>query len=472
MRAALDETCAWWNGQLSVLRVETNRPDVDRLVNDWLPYQLLTARLWGRSGPQQRSGAYGYRDQLQDVLPLALTDPPRARSQILLHARQQFREGDAPKWWHPAWDGGTGICVRTAASDPHLWLPYVVIRYVRATGDVALLDECVPFMEAPPLPKGQEGRMFVPRPSQDAGSIDEHCRRAIDWSLARFGRNGLPLLGSGDWNDGIDLPGLLGRGESVWLGFFLHGILQDYAALLRRRGRDAADYTQAAARLRQSLDRQWRDGRGYLRATTDDGEDFDSCDALISAWPALSGAVERERALAAIELGLAKLQRENRVLLLTPPFSETSRPYPGRIAEYPPGVRENGGQYSHGASWLVDALLCCAAGATADEAAALRARAFEVWLRISPLSKCGADNMAVYGLPPHQQPADVYDGAGHAGRGGWAWYTGAAARMLSAAYALLGVELQDGELKLNAPPPADGSLVLRGLQFRGQRIIP
>jgi len=465
-------TQRWWDEQLSELSVETTRRDVDRLLNTWLPYQLLTSRLWARTGPEQRSGAFGFRDQLQDVLPLCFTGPDRARAQILLHAAQQFREGDAVKWWHPSFEGRTGMAVRTRASDPHLWLPYVVTRYVRATGEEGVLGEMVPFLEGRPVPHGEEGLMFVPRASRDRGTLYEHCRRAIEWSLARCGARGLPLLGSGDWNDGLDAPGMDGRGESVWMGFFLHGILRDFAPVAARiEGPEAARrYEAEAGRLRLALEPMWRDD-GYVRATTDDGSELCFASALMAAWPALSGAVDLERAEEALETGLVHLERPGRVLLLSPPFDERSKPYPGRIADYPPGVRENGGQYSHGASWIVDAWMRCAEMADqagdAARAARCRDRAFRVWLEVSPLTKTSPR----YGLPPHQQPADVYDGQSYGGRGGWSWYTGAAARMLSAAYALLGIVVEDGVLKLaeHAFMPK-GELELRHVTFRGRRV--
>jgi cyclic beta-1,2-glucan synthetase len=466
---ALEKTKAWWNETLSVLRIETNEPAFDRLVNDWLPYQLLCARLWGRTGPSQRSGAYGFRDQLQDVLPLTFLKPEWTRSQILLHAAQQFIEGDAVKWWHPSWEGKTGIAVRTRASDPHLWLPYVVARYVEATGDTGVLKEQVPFLEGRPVPKGHEGFLFAPRPSRDTGSVYEHCRRALEYTLARRGAHDLPLLGSGDWNDGLDVPGIKGKGESVWLGFFLHDVLVKFASLAERcEGPQAKSrYLKEARNLSAALATMWRED-GYVRGITDEGEEFKACSALTTAWPLLSGAVDATRGQAALEMGLERLEKSNRVLLLTPPFTEDSLPYPGRIAEYPPGVRENGGQYSHGVSWLVDALLRCAEQAP-EHAERYRARAVDLWIKISPLSK--SDQPHIYGLPPHQQPADVYDGPGYEGRGGWSWYTGAAARMLSTAYELLGLRIEDGKLKL----PEDlflrkGHLQVKRLCYRGQQI--
>ncbi len=464
-----------WDARLSVLRIKTNRPDVDRLVNDWLPYQLLASRLWGRTGPAQRSGATGYRDQLQDVIPLIHLAPERARSQILLHAKHQYLEGDACKWWHRAPNGGTGLADRTHSSDPHLWLPYVTIRYVKGTGDAAILDAVESFLEANPVPKGQEGEATVPLNSRDKDTLLGHCARAIDYSLARFGAHGLPLVGSGDWDDGMHLVGAEGRGESVWLGFFLHGILLDIAPIFDAKGDGAraARYRERAGTLRAALAECWRGDR-YVRDFNDEGREISSMSAMTAHWPTLTHAVDFERGREAIEKALAVLGRTNRVLLVTPPFNEHSDPYPGRSAEYPPGVRENGGQYSHGVSWFVDALAKLGAQAKSagdDETAqALFCQAFETWIAISPISKLTTPAEAdVYGLPPHQQPADVYEGEGYAGRGGWSWYTGAAARMISAAYAMLGLEFENGELR----PRADafdpkGDLKLESVTYKGK----
>jgi cyclic beta-1,2-glucan synthetase len=473
--AALAESRAAWVTETSVLRVKTNQPEFDRLVNDWLPYQLLASRLWGRTGPAQRSGATGYRDQLQDVIPLIFLDPPRARAQILLHAAHQFFEGDAVKWWHRAPNGGTGLGDRTHASDPHLWLPYVALRYVNGTGDAAMLDCVEPFLEAPPVPKDREGEATVPLTSRDKDTLLGHCARAIDYTLARFGAHGLPLMGTGDWDDGMDHVGAGGRGESVWMGFFLHGILLDMAPLFELRGdaKRAARYRDEAVKLRAALAQCWRGDR-FLRAFADDGRELTPMSAMTASWPVLSGAVDAERGRETVENALNILARPDRILLVTPPYNEHSSPYPGRSAEYPPGVRENGGQYSHGVSWFVDALskLAIEAKAQGDEAtaAALFAKAYQSWVAISPLSKLTTPEQAdIYGLPPHQQPADVYEGEGYEGRGGWAWYTGSAARMISAAYAMLGFELENGELKLRADAfEPKGELRLESVSYRGK----
>ncbi|ANX04944.1 GH36-type glycosyl hydrolase domain-containing protein [Immundisolibacter cernigliae] len=467
-QAALAATEADWRRRLGMLRVKTDRPDFDRLINTWLPYQVVAARLWARCGPQQRSGAYGFRDQLQDVLPLLLIDPQTAREQILRHASQQFLQGDVVHWWHPTPAGGTGFAARTRASDPQAWLPYLTAQYVTATGDAGILSEVTPFLEGRPIPHGAEGLGFAPQPSAERASLYEHCRRAVDYTLARRGRHGLPLIGSGDWNDALDRIGHHGRGQSVWLGFFLHRVLIDFAPLAQAHG-DVATATRwlgEAARLRTALAGMQRDAR-YLRAIADDGTPLLLPNALTAAWPALSGAVPNDIALAALRADLPELESDHLVRVQWPPSDEHSKPWPGRIALYPPGVRENGGQYSHGSSWLVDALTALARDAGNPETAQLlRADALRLWCKISPLDRDGPELAARYGLAPHQQPADIYSGPGHEGRGGWSWYTGAAARMLWAAYGLLGIELRAGELHVRAAAGTDANL--RGIHWRGK----
>ena len=450
---ALAATRAHWAARLGKIEVKTNRPDFDRLVNTWLPYQLYTSRLFGRIGPNQRGGAIGYRDQLQDVLPLILIEPALARAQIVLHAGQQFPEGDVLKWWHRGPRGGTGVAQRTRASDPHLWLPYVLARYVRQSGDASVLDETTHYLEAPAVPKGDDTALVMPRPSREVGDVYEHCQRAIRYTLARLGANGLPLLEAGDWNDGIDALGRKGVGTSVWMGFFFFNVLDGFVPLARLRQDEAFALIceQAREALRKALEVAWR-GDHYALDFADDGRALDMPNAMTTGWAAYSGALDFDRALAALEGGLKGIERPDRVLLTQTPFFEHSQPYPGRIADYPPGVRENGGQYSHGASWIIDGFLRLAEDARgrgeAKRADELAARAFEMFEKISPLKKTDPERIAAYGLIPIQQPADIYDGYGHGGRGGWSWYTGSAARMLSAAYALLGVSLVEGELRV------------------------
>ncbi|GMU45877.1 MAG: hypothetical protein AMXMBFR26_06590 [Porticoccaceae bacterium] len=469
-QAGLAAAAADWRRRLGALQVETDRPDFDRLVNVWLPYQLISARLWARCGPEQRSGAYGFRDQLQDVLPLLLLDPALARAQILRHAGQQFVEGDVLHWWHPLTGERTGFAARTRASDPQAWLPYLAAQYVAATGDAGVLDERTAFVEGPAIPHGAEGWGFAPRPSAEQATLYEHCRRAIDYTLARRGRDGLPLIGTGDWNDALDRIGHRGRGQSVWLGMFLHRVLADFIPLATARG-DAATAArwQAAAQALRTAIAGVRRGARYLRAIDDTGTELLHANALTAAWPALSGAVPAADALAALRAELPQLETEVLVRVQWPPFDEHANPWPGRIALYPPGVRENGGQYSHGASWLVDALVMLAREsgdpATARE---LGETAWRLWQKISPLDRDAPAQAARYGLAPNQQPADIYSGLGHEGRGGWSWYTGAAARMLHAAHLLLGIERRGGEIDLR--PLSGAGPQRRRVQVHGEAI--
>jgi cyclic beta-1,2-glucan synthetase len=475
-KALLQETCDLWAQRFAKIQIETNQPEFDRLVNHWLPYQLLASRLWGRTGPNQRGGAFGYRDQLQDVLPLVFFDPEAVRRQIVLHAAQQFPEGDVFKWWHQAPNGETGIGQRTRASDPHLWLPYVVTRYLKATGDDSVLDETLPYLEGPKIPNGVVDLVFAARPSLEMGSVYDHCRRAIDHALGRFGSHGLPLIGTGDWNDSIDVAGLQDKGESVWLGFFLHDVLLGFSDFVRAREGEAAAHAFQArtAALQQALDAVWLGDR-YPLAYDDSGAPFDVASAMTAAWPVLSGAADLERGRRALDEGMRHLEKDDRILLVTPAFDETSSPFPGRVTDYPPGVRENGGQYSHGVSWVVDAYMRLAAQAKANGedllAAKMAARAFQCWVKISPIGKTEGDKLATYGLAPHQQPADIYDGPGYEGRGGWSWYTGSAARMLSAAYAILGIEMKNGEI--TAPDDLfepKGALQVKAIRIDGKMI--
>ena len=446
-------TRASWAERLGKVEVRTNRADFDRLVNTWLPYQLYASRLFGRVGPNQLGGATGYRDQLQDVLPLTLLEPRLARAQIVLHASQQFREGDVLKWWHRAPGGGTGLGQRTKASDPHLWLPYVLARYVGDSGDRTVLDEVTPFLEGEAVPAHEDTWIVVPRVSRETATVYEHARLTIEFTLRHLGANGLPLLRAGDWNDGIDALGRRGTGASVWMGFFLANVLDGFVELARIKGDEdfAARCRQALAAQRKALDTGWM-GDHYALDFADDGREVGARNAMTTGWSAHSGACDDARALAAIEGGLKGIERSNRILLLETPFYEHSQPYPGRIADYPPGVRENGGQYSHGATWIVDGFMRLATSARArgdhEQASRLRGRAFEIYEKISPLRKTDPETLAVYGLIPIQQPADIYDGWGHGGRGGWSWYTGSAARMLSAAYAILGIEQRGGKISL------------------------
>ncbi|RYB02694.1 glycosyl transferase family 36 [Lichenibacterium ramalinae] len=473
-RAALKATEAWWAERIGAIRVETDDPAFDRLVNHWLPYQSLASRLWGRTGPNQRGGAFGFRDQLQDVLPFLFFDPSLTRRQIVIHSGVQFPEGDVFKWWHLAADGRVGLGQRTRASDPHLWLPYVLVRYIEATGDWSVLDERQPYLDGAPVPDGAMDLLLAPRLSRETGDVYDHCVRAIRYTTDRMGAHGLPLIGTGDWNDGIDAAGPGGRGEGTWLACFLFDIVRRFAAVADRRdGRAAGDrYRAEADRLARAIDGVWT-GDHYVFDFVDDGRPLDPPSIMAAAWPVLSGAAPLDKGRRALEHGLGALEKPDRILLVTPPFDEDSDPYPGRIADYPPGVRENGGQYSHGASWAVDAWVAIAGRAReagdVDGARDAMARAMRCWRAISPLGKTEGEALGVYGLAPHQQPADIYDGESYGGRGGWSWYTGSAARMLSAAYAILGLRMENGHIHIpDDLHAARGDLRIKRIWVKGE----
>jgi len=453
IRTAFDEAVAFWDALVSRLQVETPEPAIDLLINGWLLYQTLGCRIWARSAFYQSGGAYGYRDQLQDAAALAVIRPDITRAQILLAAAHQFVEGDVLHWWHPApLERG----LRTRFADDLLWLPYVTAQYVRVTGDLALLDEIQPYLTAPALAPGQDEDYLTPMPSGEIGDLYDHCCRAIDRSLTR-GAHGLPLMGSGDWNDGMNRVGREGRGESVWMGFFLYLVLADFLPLCERRGDQArqARYRAYQADLERALERAGWDGAWYRRAYYDDGTPLGSAsdtecriDALVQSWAVLSGAVPRERAEQTLDSLLRELASESDRLirLLTPPFVTTPRD-PGYIKGYVAGVRENGGQYTHAACWAVAAL---AKLGWCDQAAP--------WLvRLSPINHSQtAEDVARYRLEPYVIAADIYAEPPHVGRGGWSWYTGSAGWWYRVALeSILGVRLENGrELVIRPCIPA------------------
>ncbi|MGO9598010.1 MAG: GH36-type glycosyl hydrolase domain-containing protein [Isosphaeraceae bacterium] len=475
--AALESTRQWWLGLMSTLRVQTNRTEFDRYLN-WLKYQALAERIWARRGFYQASGAYGFRDQVQDSVNLIWMDPAVARNQILLHASHQFFEGDVVHWFHRLQDGRTGFVGRTHASDNLLWLPWAVVEYLAATGDESLLDETATYLDAEqpfePLPQGKQGIGFDPLRSTRADTVYRHCLKAIDLVLnRRMGAHGLPLMGTGDWNDGLDEIGSQGRGESVWLGFFLHFILNRMAVIVaRKEGNDRSDHYRARLQaLEEALELTWRGDR-YLRAFHDDGTEIGvkgsgvwEIDALCAAWAVLSG-VNPGRAKVVFDTALLILEKESTILLGWPPLREDTKPYLGRSSLYPEGVRENG-MYCHGVQWLVGAARLLAEGAhregDREGARQYLDTAYRLWLKTSPISHTDDEAIEIYGGQPNKQAADMVT-TFDPGRMIWNGYTGAAGWMFRQALeGVLGLRLDQGQMVV--PVDLVGTIEIRPIRI-------
>jgi cyclic beta-1,2-glucan synthetase len=439
--AALSEVRAFWTDLLGRVQIETPSPAIDLMVNGWAAYQNLACRLWARSAFYQSGGAYGFRDQLQDAAAMIYLDPALTRRQILANAAHQFVEGDVLHWWHPPQSRG----MRTRFADDLLWLPYLTSFYIRASGDRAVLAEPIPFITAPLLEPGEDERFLQAEDSGERADLFEHCCRAIDRSLVK-GVHGLPLFGCGDWNDGMNRVGCEGRGESVWMGFFLVAVIGEFLPFCLERGAAARveRYRNYRDELLVALNAAGWDGDWYRRAYYDDGtalgsRDSDECqiDALAQAWAVISGVAPPQRAESALDALEQRLisDSDGVIRLLAPPFVDTPHD-PGYIKGYVAGVRENGGQYTHAALWVVKAMA----------EAGRHGRAAELLQMLSPATHGGsAERIERYKIEPYVVAADVYGVAPHVGRGGWSWYTGSAGWYFRVALeSVLGLTLQNG----------------------------
>lgn len=444
---AMQHMLDFWNHTLHQTTVSTPSAEMDVLLNGWLLYQSLCCRMWARTAFYQAGGAYGYRDQLQDSLALLHTLPDMTRQQILLHAAHQYEEGDVQHWWHVETERG----IRTLFTDDLLWLPYVTARYVEQTGDHTVLEEVVHYITSEPLQEGEHERYEPTVRSEESGTVYEHCLRAIDKALSRIGEHGIPLIGVGDWNDGMNLVGAEGRGESVWLGWFLSVVIEQFSNVCMgdKDTERQASYEQQRQQIIAANNEHGWDGQWYRRAFTDSGSWLGSIhnnecriDAIAQSWSVISGGAPEERARQAMQSFDHELvERDLSVIhLLTPPFDK-SDPSPGYIQGYPPGIRENGAQYTHGVLWSVDAWSVLGDGD----------KAFELFDMLNPINHTRTEQgVKRYAGEPYVMSADVYTAEPHRGKAGWTWYTGSSSWMYQVGLeSILGIVRRGTRLYVN-----------------------
>lgn len=438
----LKDVKSYWRSLLTNINIKTEDKALDFMINGWLPYETISCRLFSRTAFYQCGGAYGFRDQLQDSIPMIYIQPEITRNQILYSASRQFEEGDVQHWWHPVVDSG----IRTRFSDDLLWLPYVTCIYVKATGDYKILDEEVGYLKDEPLREGEDERYNVSSKSDLKESLYNHCIRAINRSL-KFGTHNIPLMGSGDWNDGMSTVGNKGEGESIWLGWFLYAILKNFKDICSYKNDEYnyKKYIETMDFIRENLETYGWDGNWYKRAYFDDGTPLGShenqeckIDALSQCWSVISEAGDKERAniaMSSLEKYLVK-SKEKIILLLSPPF-DNSDLKPGYIKGYVPGVRENGGQYTHGVTWVALALAKLDRGE----------EAYNIYSMLNPINhSLTTEEADVFKTEPYVMAADVYSVKPHEGRGGWSWYTGSSGWMYTIALEyILGFRLIEGE---------------------------
>lgn len=455
-RQELDKVKNYWKELLGRVQVYTPLESINIILNGWCIYQIIQSRLQGKTGFYQSGGAYGFRDQLQDTLGLKYLEPQFLKNQIITHSKHQFLEGDVEHWWHEE----TGRGIRTKFSDDLLWLVYLTCEYIEFTGDKSILEEKTTYLKGELLKENEDDKYDKFETTKEEGTIYEHCIKAIERSL-NFGENGLPKIGSGDWNDGFSNVGTKGKGESIWLGFFLYDILNKFIPIMKEKlpnsdvEQQIIKYEQIMQQLKRSLNTNGWDGRWFKRAFMDDGSTLgsmanDECriDSIAQSWSIISNAGDNDKKFISMEsLENHLIDRENGIIkLLDPPFDK-GKLNPGYIKSYLPGVRENGGQYTHAAIWVI----------IAEALLGFGDKATDLYRMINPIEHARTKEACnKYKVEPYVIPADIYGASNLAGRGGWTWYTGSSSWYYKAGIeCILGLKIRDGVLSVEPCIPKD-----------------